>query len=146
MRHLFLLVGVLAMLSSCGKDGASCSLDQIITFSANHTINICDDMIHEKLQGIDSEYGQFVSSDGTLKIFYDNGALAGNYVQETDAKTIDNAVNQEFWYMVRDSYFIVTFPIESGDPNWDWGSHNLISTNIEQKELILDIAKTFTKK
>jgi hypothetical protein len=36
----------------------------------------------------------------------------------------------------------VTSPIISNDPNWDFSFLNLISANIDQKDMILDIAGT----
>jgi hypothetical protein len=43
-------------------------------------------MTHEQLQCVETEYGQFLSADGSLIIRYDNGALAGNYVRESETK------------------------------------------------------------
>lgn len=63
------------------------------------------------LQGIDSSVGEFISSEVDLRIMYDIGILAGNYVNENSPnKQIFQSVNQEFWYEFIDGYMCFTFP------------------------------------
>ncbi len=63
------------------------------------------------LQGIDSSVGEFISSEVDLKITYDIGVLAGNYVNANSPnKQIFQSVNQEFWYEFIDNHMCFTFP------------------------------------
>jgi hypothetical protein len=70
------------------------------------------------LQGIDSSVGEFVSSEVDLKITYDIGMMAGNYVNANSPnKQIFQSVNQEFWYEFKDDHMCFTFP-DAGPANF----------------------------
>lgn len=63
------------------------------------------------LQGIDSSVGEFTSSEVDLKITYDIGGMAGNYVNANSPnKQVFQSVNQEFWYEYLDDHMYFTFP------------------------------------
>ncbi len=98
MKNIILVLSIFIIIISCGADQSSitCKLDQTITFNYNNTINICDDMTHIKLQGIDSNNERIEKDDLSMIISYEFGVILLESIQESDpAKIIDNVVNQE---------------------------------------------------
>ncbi|MBC7777978.1 MAG: hypothetical protein H7246_21280 [Phycisphaerae bacterium] len=66
---------------------------------------------HVPLVGIDSDVGQFMSSEVSLVIYYDIGIAAGYQVkQNSPNKQVFQSVNQEFWYEQINGYVYFTFP------------------------------------
>ncbi|NNE15903.1 MAG: hypothetical protein HKN51_13045 [Saprospiraceae bacterium] len=141
MKKVLYFFFVIIIISCSSSD--DCSLDITVSFYQGSTLKICDDMEQVVLQGIDSEVGILRKIDSSLVINYDNGGLAGLYVGENESKEIGQSVNQEFWYTTRNNTFYVTFPTPSGDTIFPYFGHNFYSNDLEEKDLILDIMRTF---
>ena len=145
-KRLILLFSFFTLALSCKHESICETGDgMVITFGNGDQLHLPECWQHNKLQGIDTEVGEITYPQKGIVISYDIGALAGNYVQENSPdKTIDQSVNEEFWYEAVDSQNLgdedccvyVTFP--------NAGPANFVLPNDENLDEILEGLRTYT--